>query len=578
VSTPRPARAPRLAALAVTLGLATGCGADGETATSSATTGAGGAGGAPSTSTTSAGGATGSGGGGLVPWAAPIERCGNGLDDDADDLVDEDCTPSFFVGFFPPSGGLDLDGGGHVARIEADASAPVRVVQTYHGTSAAGVAKIGPDLAAIFAHGKVAHLNLEPTGYSAAAYANPAGDATLDSDLHAAADALAGSLASHPGGRVLFTFGAEMNGNWVTWGCLPPASFIALHRYMHGVVAAALDASSPPVDHRRVRWVFGPNSTSSAGCAAPAAYYPGHAYVDRVGMSAYRSGTDSIQTSVVTPAKTLLDALALGPDERVDRFLVLQTASREVGDRASFGPALVSALAADSDFAGLIWFDAADWALLSAAAPPAPLEGYAATVAAIGDLPLPDAGLEGLFEPFFWDVPVSHPYYAELQSLRAAGKTSGCSASPPRFCPDTSLTRADAAVLLDRAFGLQAAQPGAFSDVPVDHPAAASIAAATAAGALQACAPSKFCPADPVTRGDLARALAALLDVDAGGGPAPFGDLGGVAGADAIQTLGSVGHVDACAAGAFCPDDPATRAAGAAWIVRASALPPAPKP
>ncbi len=574
------ARAPRrsiLAAATLAGFLVSACG-DGASGTEASTsTGAGGAG---STSTTGgAGGSAGSGGGGgeaLSPWVTTIERCGNGVDDDADTLVDEDCEPSFFVGFFPPSGGLDLAGGGHVARIEADAAVPVRVVQTYHGTSPAGVAKIPPDLAAIFAHGKVAHLNLEPTGYSAAAYASPSTDAALDADLHAAAAAVASSLASAPSGRVLLTFGAEMNGDWVTWGCLPAASFITLHRYMHGLVRDALDASA--IDRRRVRWVFGPNSTSSAGCPTAAAYYPGHAYVDRVGMSAYRSGTDSIQVSVLGPAKTLLDSLALSVDERRDRFIVLQTASRAVGDRASFGPALVSTLAADSDFAGLVWFDAADWALLSTAAPPAPLEGYDATVAAIGAVPLPDAGLEGLFEPFFWDVPTTSPHYPELQSLRAAGKTSGCDAAPPRFCPGASLTRADAAVLLARTFELPSSPPGTFTDVPADHPAAAAIASSTASGALAACAPSTFCPATPITRAELARGLAVLRGVTSSASAALLDDLGDAPDAAAIEALAEVGWVETCGPNAFCPDDPAERGEGAAWIVRASGLPSAPPP
>jgi hypothetical protein len=55
----------------------------------------------------------------------------------------------------------------------------------------------------------------------------------------------------------------------------------------------------------------------------------------------------------------------------------------------------------------------------------------------------------------FADVPASHPYFAFVEALWAAGITSGCSASPLLFCPDDPLTRGQAAVLFGRALGLQ---------------------------------------------------------------------------------------------------------------------------
>src|SRR5690242_9641688 len=94
-----------------------------------------------------------------VPDAAvtPVtygERCGNGIDDDGDGLADEDCSPRLFVGAFAPAVAADPA----LAGFEAAIGAPLAVLQTYHSTSPAGVAKIAPDLAAIFARGQVAHL------------------------------------------------------------------------------------------------------------------------------------------------------------------------------------------------------------------------------------------------------------------------------------------------------------------------------------------------------------------------------------------------------------------------------------
>jgi len=55
----------------------------------------------------------------------------------------------------------------------------------------------------------------------------------------------------------------------------------------------------------------------------------------------------------------------------------------------------------------------------------------------------------------FNDVPTSHVFFRFIQALAAAGITSGCSASPPLYCPDDPVTRGQMAVFLSRALGLQ---------------------------------------------------------------------------------------------------------------------------
>ncbi len=55
----------------------------------------------------------------------------------------------------------------------------------------------------------------------------------------------------------------------------------------------------------------------------------------------------------------------------------------------------------------------------------------------------------------FSDVPTTHPFYKFIEALHASGITAGCSAAPPRFCPDQPLTRGQMAVFLAVAFGLQ---------------------------------------------------------------------------------------------------------------------------
>jgi len=399
--------------------------------------------------------------------AAPLaygERCGNQVDDDADGLVDEDCTPRLFAGVFAPAVSADPA----LAAIEGATGRPLAVLQTYHSLSVQGIARTGPDLASIFTRGQVAHLNVEPTGYTAPQYAAPSTE-PLAGDLAAMAEAIAGALATAPTGRVLLTFGAEMNGNWVTWGCLPAAQYIALYRAFHAQVAARLAAHQ--VDPRRVRWAYGPNSTSSAACGSAAGYYPGHAFVDVLGMSAYRAGTDSVQATVIAPMAQLFEALGYPASWQRDRFVVLQTGSRAVAgdDRDAWIAGLVMALAADPRAAGIVYFDAADWAV------PTGGRGWTGLTSAIAAAPLADRGLDATFLPHFWDVAYADPGFAEIQALRDAGVTTGCGVAPARFCPDAPLDGAAATTLLSRAF------PGATPPPMMDPLTETDLAAAIVA-------------------------------------------------------------------------------------------------
>ena len=369
------------------------------------------------------------------------ERCGNAIDDDGDGLADEDCTPRLFAGVYAPGVATDPA----LAAIEGATQRPLAVLQTYHSLSAQGIARTPPDLAAIFARGQVAHLNVEPSGYSAQQYAAPA-TAPLATDLAAMAAAIAGALEAAPHGRVLLTFGAEMNGSWTDWGCLPAVQFVALYRAFHDRVRDAL--ATRAIDPRRVRWAYGPNATSSAGCGSAAGYYPGHAYVDLLGMSAYRSGIDSVATSITAPMAQLFAALAYPAAWQRARFVVLQTGTRTVAgdDRDAWITGLVTTLTADARVAGLVYFDAADWGV------PTDGAGWAGLVASIGAAPVADRGLDATFLPHFWDVAYGDPGFAEIQALRDAGVTSGCATAPARFCPDDMLDASAAQALLARAF------------------------------------------------------------------------------------------------------------------------------
>ena len=62
----------------------------------------------------------------------------------------------------------------------------------------------------------------------------------------------------------------------------------------------------------------------------------------------------------------------------------------------------------------------------------------------------------------FDDVPLTHPDWLEIEKVKAAGVTAGCSSpgQPPLFCPDGLVKREEIAVFIDRALGWAPANPG----------------------------------------------------------------------------------------------------------------------
>jgi hypothetical protein len=52
--------------------------------------------------------------------------------------------------------------------------------------------------------------------------------------------------------------------------------------------------------------------------------------------------------------------------------------------------------------------------------------------------------------PSFTDVPMSHPYFSDIEILYANGLTAGCMTTPLKFCPDQTMDRAQSAVFMLR--------------------------------------------------------------------------------------------------------------------------------
>jgi hypothetical protein len=176
----------------------------------------------------------------------------------------------------------------------------------------------------------------------------------------------------------------------------------------------------------------------------------------------------------------------------------------------------------------------------------------------------------------FSDVDGSNVFAADIEWLAASGITRGC--NPPandRFCPDEPVTRGQMAAFLVRALS-----PPSGGDVEfVDDGQSvfeSDIETLAGSGITRGCNPprnDRFCPDDPVTRGQMAAFLVRALGyVDTGG--IGFVDDNGSVFEDDIARLATAGVTRGCnppTNDRFCPEDPVTRGQMAAFLNRALA-------
>ena len=110
----------------------------------------------------------------------------------------------------------------------------------------------------------------------------------------------------------------------------------------------------------------------------------------------------------------------------------------------------------------------------------------------------------------FADVPASLALASWIEQLAREAITAGCAASPPQYCPAATATRGQMAVFLLRAKYGAGYQPpaatGMFVDVPVTYIFAPWIEQLAREGITGGCgtSPARYCPDDPVTRGQMA--------------------------------------------------------------------------
>lgn len=349
----------------------------------------------------------------------------------------------------------------------------------------------------------------------------------------------------------------EMNGSWTPYYG-NPADFIAAYRHIRALFAAALRAQNVPTS--AISWVFAPNGWSLPGDEFER-FYPGHDDVDVVGFSSYNYGGcpaaapwlrwETFDT-VFGPHLDRMSVMAPGKPIFITQTGVLDKPVNGVGDKDEWLQDSYTRLAAYPRLRGILYFNQVlpsdpnlpncpnpDFRLhipgttrwqgfKNAVADPTSNFGYWAP----GSAEMSQIVFAATAPLTFADVLPIHPFAAEageadfsswIYALYRSGVTTGCDTNPLRFCPADTVTRAQMAAFLLKAIHGPAYNPPAasgtvFADVPSTHPFAKWIEALAGDGVTGGCGSTTYCPDSAVTRGQMA---VFLLRGKHGGGYGP---------------------------------------------------------
>jgi hypothetical protein len=179
------------------------------------------------------------------------------------------------------------------------------------------------------------------------------------------------------------------------------------------------------------------------------------------------------------------------------------------------------------------------------------------------------------FDGLFFDDE-SNIFSSAIDRLGASGITKGC--NPPfndRFCPEDAVTRGQMAAFLVRALGYSDDGGGNRFRDDDNSVFEAAIDRLATAGVTRGCNPptnNRFCPDQPVTRGQMAAFLVRALGYTDDGGGNRFTDDDSSVFQGAIDRLATAGVTLGCnppTNDRFCPDQLVTRGQMAAFLVRA---------
>ena len=176
----------------------------------------------------------------------------------------------------------------------------------------------------------------------------------------------------------------------------------------------------------------------------------------------------------------------------------------------------------------------------------------------------------------FADVNVGFWAIDHIQSIWAAGITGGCLASPLTYCPNSSMTRGEMSIYIERSVRGSSYTPGApsltFTDTST-HFARYWIEILKSDGITNGCTTTTYCPNDSITRAQMAVMLMRGKFGRTHVPPAPTGTawldvpLTHWA-ASWTEELKKLGISSGCGGGAFCPENAITRAEMAVLVQR----------
>ena len=177
------------------------------------------------------------------------------------------------------------------------------------------------------------------------------------------------------------------------------------------------------------------------------------------------------------------------------------------------------------------------------------------------------------------DVVSESDHAPAIEALDAVGILVDTECADGAFCPDEPVQRWEAAVWLGRAlYGSQSPQDSSsrFDDLGETPTwAAPYIDILVDEEILEECAtdPLGFCPADTLTRSEIATVLARAFNLPQVG-YVGFGDLQGVGNVDDINSLAAAGITVGCSTDPFlfCPSGVLTRGQMASFLARATGL------
>jgi len=182
----------------------------------------------------------------------------------------------------------------------------------------------------------------------------------------------------------------------------------------------------------------------------------------------------------------------------------------------------------------------------------------------------------------FADVPGTYWAWQNIERLYNANITGGCGTSPLVYCPESSVTRAEMAVFLEKGIHGSTFSPinvaPTFNDT-VGHWAEDWIEALKTDGVTGGCGSGIYCPNSAVTRAQMAVFL-----LKAKHGPSytapPVGPSTGFSdvpvthwAAAWIKQLAAEGITGGCGGSNYCPDSSVTRAQMAVFLVKTFNLP-----